>query len=267
MKKITTAFAAFILATGACHGAADTSTYYPGGLFTECTSKYINVYGIESLNYRDNYWRLVTKNGWGGGNCALNVTAACQANLINAMGLQEFNDNSIIGVLSNIICSCQSDSDCVSGFKCQKNINEIYGQCLQISNYCTNNNQCDNEKGYICISGKCTQKCYIDTKPENTYWETVKKDSTYNVPMIEKESIYTCASSGWSQTTNYRCAEHYYGTPTSATSTCNRCPAYPGPATSAPGSTLQTDCYIPKGTQYGDQTGSFTIVNNDCHHD
>ena len=55
MKKITTAFAAFILATGACHGAADTSTYYPGGLFTECTSKYINVYGIESLNYRDNY--------------------------------------------------------------------------------------------------------------------------------------------------------------------------------------------------------------------
>ena len=146
MKKITTAFAAFILATGACHGAADTSTYYPGGLFTECTSKYINVYGIESLNYRDNYWRLVTKNGWGGGNCALNVTAACQANLINAMGLQEFNDNSIIGVLSNIICSCQSDSDCVSGFKCQKNINEIYGRCLQISNYCTNNNQCDNEK-------------------------------------------------------------------------------------------------------------------------
>lgn len=269
MKKITVTFA--LLAT--TFGTAGAAEYYDGGVLADCTSKYIDVGAIESFNYEDSAWKLVMGNvkGWGGAQCALTMTTQCRNALISVMGQQNFNDNSIEGVLTQgTPCACDSDSDCVTGFKCNTSAGYKYGFCTQIANFCTNDSQCANDKGYVCSNKACTQKCDISTYPEDTDWETAARDTSdyYNFPMIEKRTSYKCSSSGsWTGTTTYRCAAHYYGTPTSASSKCTRCPDYPGPGTSDPGSTKIQDCYYPKGTQYHDTPGSYTIVNGDCHHD
>ena len=83
---------------------------------------------------------------------------------------------------------------------------------------------------------------------------------------------------------NYRCAAGYYGlrpscTPgTSSCSGCSKCPDVPGKVdwvdesysiTSAPGSTLSTQCYI-DGTAsdhyIADETGHFMILGGKCYY-
>ena len=274
MKKITITLAALMEITGTAYGAWDTSTRIDGVHLSSCTSKYIDVNAIESLNYEDNAWKLVMgrENGWGGSSCTLTMTEECSKALIGIMGREDFDDASIEGTLtSNILCACNSNSDCVTGFKCSSaGSGQKYGFCTQISNFCTTDSQCDNDKGYVCVNKACTQKCTINTKPDDTGWKIAARDTSdyYNFPMIEKSSTYKCSSAGrWTGTTAYRCAAHYYGAPTSANSKCTRCPSYPGPAEAPAGSTKITDCYYPRGTEYNDSTGAFKIIGGDCHHD
>ncbi|MCM1294654.1 MAG: hypothetical protein NC311_03770 [Muribaculaceae bacterium] len=251
--------------------AANSNTYYDGGILSRCTSKYILVGGIASFNYQDNAWKLVVKDGWGGNNCSLSVNSNCEADIISAMGQTEYSNGSVNGVLSNASCACETNTDCVTGFKCQSvGAANRYGFCTQIANFCTTDSQCAMGKGYVCVSGKCTQKCYVDNMPDDTGWTVVTKTSDmYKFDLIEQSTSYTCKQSGssyaWTATNYYRCAKNAYGNPTNASSGCSMCPNYPGPMTSPAGTTSVTGCYIPSGTNYGDITGSYTL-KGDCHY-
>ncbi len=269
MKIITTVLIGALGIIGSAY-AVDSNTYYDGIHLSECTSKYINVYDIDSFNYQDGAWKLVMKNGGGGVTCALTVSSECRSSLVSVMGQAEYTNASVEGVLSNALCACDGDGDCVTGFRCSKQSGYKYGFCTQIANFCTTNSQCDMDMGYLCVNKACTQKCYLDSKPDDTDWKVVTKTSDmYQLNLIEKSTSYTCKQSGssyaWTATDSFRCAKNAYGNPTSASSGCNICPDYPGPATSPAGTTSITGCYIPNGTQYGDKTGSYTL-KGDCHY-
>lgn len=75
-------------------------------------------------------------------------------------------------------------------------------------------------------------------------------------------------------TTEYRCAEGYYGTPTNSSKGCNQCPPDANgtlATTKRPGATKVSECYFPSGTHSGrDGTknnlhGIFQYVT-DCSH-
>ncbi len=278
MNKIIVKFGGVAFGMVAVTGSAGAlnypDLYVVGGVFAQgCTSSNILVSAaVKNMNYEDSFWRVVAQDGWGGQYCNITLDDTCRNNVANALGGEQvFNDNSIAGVLSQIQCSCESNADCVTGFKCNKG-GSGYGFCEQIANFCTSDSQCDVGKGYVCINKACTQKCFIseDIFLDEGYWTVVATHPTYKFPMIESMPSYKCVKSGstynWQTTYSYRCAEHFYGNPTSASGGCELCPSYPGPATSEPGTKLITGCYMPQGTRYGDSTGSFTFVGGDCHY-
>lgn len=280
MNKIIIKFGVVAFGMVAVTGSAGAlnypDLYVNGSVFSQgCTSSNILVsVAVKNMNYEDSFWRVVAQDGWGGQFCNITLDNTCRNNVANALGGQQaFDDNSIAGVLSSIQCSCDSDADCVTGFKCTKSTpSDVYGNCRQIANFCTSDSQCDTAKGYVCVNKACTQKCSIneDIFLDEGDWTVVANHPTYNSPMIESMASYKCVKSGstynWQTTYSYRCAEHFYGNPTGASGGCELCPSYPGPATSAPGTKLITGCYLPAGTTYGDRTGSFKIVGGDCHY-
>lgn len=104
----------------------------------------------------------------------------------------------------------------------------------------------------------CEQYCTCSC-PEN--WET-----KYNG--IERGTKYTCDMGECViDGSTWRCATGYYGTPMSDSSGCTRCPATDGiyGTTNGPGATTATQCYIPAGTQFNDNSGSGTYTAN-CYY-
>ena len=76
----------------------------------------------------------------------------------------------------------------------------------------------------------------------------------------EKKTTRTCdCNAGCQESTTYRCAAGYYGSPSSAASGCSACP---GGGTSAAGSTSITNCYV---TSFSDSTGSGTYTSS-CYY-
>ena len=62
------------------------------------------------------------------------------------------------------------------------------------------------------------------------------------------------------ETTEYRCADGFYGSSTNGTTGCTKCDA---PGTSKAGSASQSDCYISSGTGFSDEKGSGQYTS-DC---
>jgi len=277
MNKIIGGFAAGAFGVCGVIGAASAAkVVIPGYVFEACSSQYISMAGVKEFFYDeagDSAWRLVAQDGWGGDSCSITFIVGCEKALSDEVGDVIYGDWEVKPNLLRIQCSCVSDADCVGGFKCQNKSSTGYGFCT--STGCSKDSDCSTDKGYLCISGQCQQKCYVDAKPavpdeeEETAWTVVAQHPMYNIPMIESYTSYSCTKSGssyaWNGTTTYRCSEKFYGTPTSASGGCELCDSFPGPATSEAGSTKPEDCYLPDGTNYGGREGQFVIKGGDCY--
>ncbi len=77
----------------------------------------------------------------------------------------------------------------------------------------------------------------------------------------------TCVDGTCVSTARYRCAAGYYGSSTSGTSGCTKCPSSGGVAgQSEPGNNaVITKCYIPSGSKFSDSTGRWTYTGN-CYY-
>jgi len=106
-------------------------------------------------------------------------------------------------------------------------------------------NSCDL---YICSSTNCVS------------------DSSWNNANTgyQKKVSRSCVGNTCQETASYRCSAGYYGTSTNGTSGCTRCPASEDNVrgTSVAGATAQTNCYIPSGTSFSNNTGSGTYTGN-----
>lgn len=122
---------------------------------------------------------------------------------------------------------------------------------------------------------QCTENCctngttvsdpdenHIILETTNTLTVTCATSSTGS-NFVHCNKKYTC-----------KCEQGYYGTPShdfgleigdtgSCSGTCTRCPASGGVygTTAAAGATSITECYIPSGTTFSDDTGSGTYTN------
>lgn len=126
---------------------------------------------------------------------------------------------------------------------------------------CTTNFDC----GGITVS-ECPDEC------PNTTWTLVKIDGFFVEPMPRYET--RCGGLLTNRKCEYRCAAGSYGSPTSSTSGCSRCPYIGGGGTSfilniygnsEAGSTGITDCYAEADTEYSDSTGTFKFTD-DCYY-
>lgn len=105
------------------------------------------------------------------------------------------------------------------------------------------------------------------TNTEAYYTECVCEnncvDTAWTAAGTGYESAVVCGST-CNTATQYRCAKGYYGSPTSNTSGCTRCPASGGTygTTASAGSTSITSCYLPSGSTFSDSTGSGTVEGN-----
>ncbi len=86
-------------------------------------------------------------------------------------------------------------------------------------------------------------------------------DAGYERLATRRCDCNTCKTS-W----EYRCAAGYWGTTTNGTSGCTQCsPAHNMNATSSPGATAITSCYLAAGDNGADSAGSFTFTQ-DCYY-
>lgn len=148
------------------------------------------------------------------------------------------NSNKQLGSGINPVYGYQSCDTCVSGY------NKILLARIE-----------DNDTGRFSLIYGCG-KC------KETTWEDI---SEY------MQSSDTCKTIDGNPTTEYRCANGFYGAPSSATAPCTTCPPLlgnTGPSawgTSDAGDNTQiTDCYLESGT-YKDTTGTFKITS-DCYY-
>jgi len=78
----------------------------------------------------------------------------------------------------------------------------------------------------------------------------------------EKKTTRTCDCNTCNATTYYRCAAGYWGVSKDGISGCKACP---DSGTSAPGSKMQTECYLSAGGSRTDATGTYKFTS-DCYY-
>ena len=110
----------------------------------------------------------------------------------------------------------------------------------------------------------CTQSCSGCTS--DTTWTST------GTAGIEKKVKRECQCGNCASDIEYRCRAGYYGSPTSATKGCTKCPnSEEGGAGTGeigqtiPGATKITQCFIEKGMEVCDATGCFDYVD-DCYY-
>ena len=167
------------------------------------------------------------------------------------------------------------------------NAHAIPGAC-STSTACTGNSNI--VQGSICDTSE--RKCYT-TGSVNFYVDSCKTCIDGSVPSLITSSYggcnisyaicgqvcpQSCSNLAWadagtgyqvrcnisSYTCEYRCADNYYGSPSSALAGCTVCPSSGGVAgqsVAGDNSTI-TRCYIPSGTSFSDSTGSGTYTAN-----
>ena len=114
---------------------------------------------------------------------------------------------------------------------------------------------------------KCQTTCADCTDcTSDTSWTTAEDSSGLVIISHQQKIIRTCDCGTCIETPEYRCAAGYYGTPTSLSDGCYRCPSsgvvY---GTSAAGSTEITSCYMPSETSMTDDSGTFQFTS-DCYY-
>ncbi len=97
----------------------------------------------------------------------------------------------------------------------------------------------------------------------STGWTSASTGYEQKVTSLCNTSTCTCT-----ETTSYRCAAGYYGSPSSNLSGCSKCPSYNGiDGTSSAGSTSASSCCIASGSTYSfsDTVGSGTAkISSKC---
>ena len=156
-----------------------------------------------------------------------------------------------------------------------------------------------------CCSNSCTISCssvtYDSRCEDNTFCtscNSTTRTNNYGIVVTTGRRITTTCNnchvtpSCSITSTTYKCASGYYGTATSATSGCTKCPtnatcaggngstyvcnkgtyktssgceSCPSPGTSPSGSTSISSCYIPLGTTGSDGSGTYKYTAN-CYY-
>ena len=136
------------------------------------------------------------------------------------------------------------------------------GSCGTTGCYCTSSNSCYD--GYYCkftnaSSGTCqpipdcSQGC---TNCDTTAW------TAYSTG-YQSRVYATCDCTTCSKRTQYRCAAGYYGTPSTGTSGCTKCPSSgTSRETCTAGSTSATSCYLPASVSISDAAGKYQFTTN-----
>ncbi|MBQ8042180.1 MAG: hypothetical protein IJ273_02510 [Alphaproteobacteria bacterium] len=134
-------------------------------------------------------------------------------------------------------------TSCNTGYTLTSKTGSVSG-CSNTISYksCEQSSSCNN----------CNGECL------STGWTSAGTGYEKRVASLCNESKCTC-----DETTSYRCAAGYYGSPSGNMSGCTKCPSYNGIAgTSSAGSTSVSSCCISSGSRYSfsDDIGSGAAI-------
>lgn len=209
---------------------------------------------ITKIAYYSNFngWMVIGESG-NSNKCKFKFSTSNNTDIDNAvLGGDTCKSLSTYTILSSngVPYACASDSDCDSanGWVC-RNISPTYGVG-------------------ICTQTGCGSNCVVGTGD----WYTANSYPEYEERLITKcEELTNTTYSNYncSRSLDARCAKGAYGTNPKAApySGCTQCPNDENntPGTSAAGSQSITDCYIPSGTTYSDNTGTWQYTSP-CHY-
>ncbi|MBQ8293897.1 MAG: hypothetical protein IJX89_00735 [Alphaproteobacteria bacterium] len=125
-----------------------------------------------------------------------------------------------------------------------------------------------------CTENCCTEGTTVSAPDENHI--ILETTNTLTVTCATSRLLHNTVVCSTKNTC--KCEQGYYGTPSysfglvigesgSCSGTCTRCPSSDGVygTTAAAGATSITECYIPSGTTFSDDTGS-GIYTDSCHY-